>query len=128
MSMVWSQFSWSESFCLLKTCLPGTGNDMCHYGCYCGLGHTVSADRRKQYTNYVAGFTQAFIINTRFYIFFFLAPSSPKRYWFDLLYTWSVLDKSAYQQKLFSRALGKLSLGLNRWQGKLLMNIVVNFW
>jgi len=40
MRMVWSQFSWSELFCLLKTCLPGTGNDMCHYGCYCGLGDT----------------------------------------------------------------------------------------
>jgi len=37
-SMVWKKFRWSELFCLLKTCLPGTGNDLCHYGCYCGLG------------------------------------------------------------------------------------------
>ena len=41
-SMVWSQFSWSELFCLFKTCLPGTGNDFCHYGCWCGLGNQVS--------------------------------------------------------------------------------------
>lgn len=41
MSMVWSQFSWSEIFCILKVCLPGTGNDLCHYGCYCGIGQKV---------------------------------------------------------------------------------------
>ena len=41
MSMVWSLFSWSEIFCILKVCLPGTGNDLCHFGCYCGIGQKV---------------------------------------------------------------------------------------
>ena len=39
--MFWHFFSWSQFLCVLEICLLGSGNDWCHYGCYCGLGEKV---------------------------------------------------------------------------------------